>query len=61
MASENTTADWQPIETAPRDGNEVKVLVEVTAHWQKSHPALLLGEGWKLDLDSAQAKKWKPL
>lgn len=52
---------WQPIETAPRDGSDILLVVEATAHWQGRNPAVLVSQGWKLDLDTARALHWRPL
>lgn len=59
MADNSTAGGWASIDAAPRDGTEVRLLVEVTAHWQKGVPAVLVEAGWKLHLDSAKATHWK--
>jgi len=59
MREPQVTDDWRPVDDAPRDGTEVRILVEVTAYWQQKEPALLIDAGWKLDLSTAKATHWR--
>ena len=65
-----TDADWQPIETAPKDGRRILIYADifpgiVVAHWQERN---ITGEGWVMDPESeswgahdAKPTHWMPL
>jgi Lar family restriction alleviation protein len=51
---------WREIETAPKDGTPIKVLVESEIVWEGHHPALLM-TGWHRTAERDRIVGWMPL
>lgn len=46
MAESVVEREWQPPETAPKDGRRIRLLLESEATYEEPIPSLLIG-GWR--------------
>lgn len=62
---------WRPIDSAPRDGTDIKLFVsqddfdappfQCVAAWSKRHRTWLIINDYEVESDGAEATHWAPL